>query len=226
MAHTDSTCQDSGTDYATATRQQLLAEIDYWKNRAQHAEDKAAEVAAQLYLYEGWIANPELQGSLPSVLIGTHLAIAKARAQGAAQKDGKTHVYRADVAKFSGCSESTVSDGWKKLSENALLSKDIVGEQVDGVITKNCYVEIPKQVLLRPQKVALQSKTKKLGGARVPTCKDCGSPALLRQVRYTCQNCGSTMAEKDAIMMAEEEVATLTILQPGEILLADGSLLL
>lgn len=201
-------------DYGRATRSQLVAEIEYWKERS-------AELASQLYLYEGWISNPDLQASLAKILIGTHLAMAKSRESNGETRGNKIRVYRSDVARLGGCSVSTISDGWKKLSASGLIEREIVGSKIDGNLDKACFVSISKEMLVNPGKITVTGG--KLGGKRIPICKDCGSQQLIKETRYTCFQCGGVMKEDEVIMVAEEDVAPLPEHVENSIVLEDGT---
>lgn len=198
----------SQLDIRTATRSQFVAVFQAQAQRIEELEaenarlkEQNAELASELYFYEGVVANPTLQGSLKAVVIGTYKAVGKSRLQGLPTTEkGLVRTYREDVARFAGCSAQTVSDGWRKLESAGLLERETVGRVEGGKIEKETYIGIPKQVLLNPAGVAVTEGLQ--GGKRIPTCRHCGSGNL--EKTFICRDCGAVMPVEEAIPVSEE----------------------
>ena len=192
-------------DYQKATRKEFAEECEYWKQRALASEEKAADLACELVWMQGIIANPAMQGSTQTVLIGTHLAIKKSQAQGFPRRNNLIRVYREDVARFAGCSPQTVSDQQKKLFENGLLAREVISIAHDDKFDKALYVGLPEIVMDHPEQAEIT--TAKQGGARIPTCSSCGGANILKQLRFVCGDCGSVMKQNELIMVSSELLA-------------------
>lgn len=198
MTHNHEDCQ---LDFQTANRAQLIAAYDTAIERAIAAEEKAAELAAELYWQQGVISNRELQGGTKAYLVGVKLAIGESMRRGNPVIDGKVLTPRERIAHYSGLSVDSVSSQGKTAEANGLIERKVVsasdGEQVKKVV----YLAIPAQVLKNPSGIAVT--TVRHGGARVATCPNCHTETLRKTVTFTCTGCGEVFQEDQIVLMDE-----------------------
>lgn len=164
-----------------------------------------AYLRAVIHFFEKLISNPNLPGKLADVAYATWKAerdAAKKRPNDCPMPgtEGMHQVYRADIAKYSGVSEQTVSDDLKKLDYAQAIKKKIVMTCENGETKRELYLKTEVILERHPETIGIEGlnyggkriKKKPILEAPLPEeCPDCQSVDLEPKPVVVCHTCGS-----------------------------------
>lgn len=192
----------------TATRSELVLALREVQEREQrleqenkHQRELLAETTSELYWVQSLLANANLNGNQTRVLYAVH----QLRSVGKERTDGMVRMFRGAIAARAGVSIRTVSATVKKLADSGNLKRDVVCHGGgDDFIEKELFLDIPESVLKFPSGITIiQDDDSSWGGARIRTCRSCGSTELQEIHHFVCTCCGTDMGIKETIDQLE-----------------------
>src|SRR6266702_2113384 len=106
------------------------------------------------------------------------------------REDGLTHVYRSDIAKFTGLTENQVGDSLKKLKERGIIKRRIEShyDNETGKHEKHNLMALEDIALQNPKAIDFSAENN-WGGKREKknkTCEHCGSEELIVHTEIIC----------------------------------------
>jgi len=128
-------------------------------------------------------------------LYGAHSVLQKKEARA----DGLTHVYRSDISKLTGLTESQVGDSLKKLKDRGVIDRKIEPyyDHETGKHEKRSWMALEDIALRNPKAIDFSSDDNWGGKRKKKTCPHCGSPHL-QQYTHTilcCKDCAEQIDE-------------------------------
>ena len=181
-------------------RKNMLLERD--NNRL---ESKIWEITRDRNWMRGLLENTTLPMREKITLYGSRRALEKKEPR----EDGLTHVYRSDISKLTGLSDSQVGDALKKLKDKGVINRKIERhydaetdkhEQHNLIALGDLAKENPKAIDF--------SDDSNWGGKREkgkPNSCGCGCTDKIIDRRVTCAGCGSVLDETRKVVKADDD---------------------
>ena len=167
-------------------------------------ESRLLEITRDRNWMRGLLENTTLPMREKIALYGSRRALEKKQPR----EDGLTHVYRSDISKLTGLSDSQVGDALKKLKDKGVINRKIERhydaktekhEQHNLIALGDLVKENPKAIDF--------SDDSNWGGRREKGKNPCGCGCSDKVVdrRVTCASCGAVLEETRRTVKADDD---------------------
>ena len=164
----------------------------------QAKEEKATELASELYWHQELRANPfltELEKLIISSYYNYYISTPK-------RQDGSFYYSRQKINEQSGLNKvKQISRIHSLMCKHGLIT--VSQEKMKSGNGYNCYDRLSEKLLTDPKNIQLEDHSQ-WGGKRVSVHKDCGGECRER-VCYTCTKCGEDHISGECVVHITEE---------------------
>jgi DNA-binding MarR family transcriptional regulator len=190
-------------------RQQLTA----CERQRERLAAKLMEVTSDRNWMRGLLENTTIPMREKVTLYGAHAVLERKEAR----EDGLTHVYRSDISKLTGLTESQVGDALKKLKERGVINRKIESrrDKTTGKHEKINLIALEYAAKHNPKAIDFADESNWGGKREKAETNSCGCGCTERIVtrRVVCKGCGTildetvkTLGENDLDLGPDEEV--------------------
>ena len=169
-------------------------------------EDRLCKLMRDLAWMKGLLENPTLPMREKITLYGSKRALEKKQPR----EDGLTHIYRSDISKLTGLSDSQVGDALKKLKEKGVIARKIERHYDEKTEKHEQHNLIALGDLAKENPKAIDfADDSNWGGKREkgkPNACGCGCTERVVDRRVTCASCGSVLEETRKTVKSDEDL--------------------